>query len=116
MGYKLKNPKRGSLGKWRSGGGTFNPNFYMVCVGGWWWWWWWWGRGGGGEVDTSPANLGCSCLDLVCQAESIHIVFGHESVLELLLVNSLAHKLTMMVQTLFHYSIRRGKRIVYQHK
>ena len=72
--------------------------------------------GGGGEVDTSPAVLGCSCLDLVCQAESIHIVFGHESVLELLLVNSLAHKLTMMVQTLFHYSIRRGKRIVYQHK
>ena len=74
------------------------------------------GEGGGGEVDTSPAVLGCSCLDLVCQAESIHIVFGHESVLELLLVNSLAHKLTMMVQTLFHYSIRRGKRIVYQHK
>ena len=37
VGYKLKNPKRVSSGKRRSGGGMFNPNLNMVCVGGWRW-------------------------------------------------------------------------------
>ena len=38
VGCKLKSPKRRIPERWRSGGGTCNPNFHMVCVSGWWWW------------------------------------------------------------------------------